>query len=170
MNDMKKVAFLIVLASMLLAGGCDMLRKVAGRPTSEDIRSRRLEILAYEMRRDSLKQRQQELSDSLATEDSLRQAEVRVRPVGEVGELIYSDPLDSRYYIIVGAFRDSRNFENMLKTVSDEGYIPARFVFSGGLQAVGVCPTNSLKQAGYALKGVKREDFCPPDVWILVNK
>ncbi len=154
---------------MLCITGCDMFRKIAGRPTSADIDAKRLEILAFEQSRDSLKQRQQAMCDSHALEDSLRQAHVTLRSVHEMGELI-SDTLDSRYYIIVGAFRESRNFENMLNTVLDEGYIPTKIVFSNGLSAVGICPVNSLKDAGYALKGVRREDFCPPDVWILVNR
>jgi hypothetical protein len=53
----------------------------------------------------------------------------------------------------------------------DAGYKPALISFGkGGLIAVGVSPVNRLSDAFTALNGVKKEKFCPKDVWILVNE
>ncbi len=167
---MKKAAFLLLIFTMLLPCGCDMFRRAAGRPTSEEVNARKAEIAVAKSSLDALKARQQALADSLAMEDSLRQAQVTLKTAEDLGGLLYADTLTARYYIIVGAFRNSSNYEKMLATVLDEGYIPAGIRFRNGLSAVGVCPVNTLKDAGYALRGVKREDFCPKDVWILVNR
>jgi hypothetical protein len=36
--------------------------------------------------------------------------------------------------------------------------------------AVGLCPSNNIKDAFEALKKVKKEKFCPADVWVLLNE
>ena len=117
---------------------------------------------------EALKQRQKACEDSLALVDSIRRMETAVRSLSEVGDL-YTTSLDHRYYIIVGAFLKEANADAMLKTASDAGYVPVKIALNGFV-AVGVSPADRLGDAFLSLKSVKREDFCPPDVWILVNR
>ena len=39
-----------------------------------------------------------------------------------------------------------------------------------GKMAVGVCPANNNKDAFEGLKKVRKEPFCPADVWVLRNE
>ena len=72
------MAIAALAASICLLGGCDFFRQLAGRPTSRDIEAKRLRIEreaeAHQRRLDSLKLVQKQISDSLATLDSLRNA------------------------------------------------------------------------------------------------
>lgn len=45
---MKKIHILCAFAVMMTLSSCDFLRMLAGRPTSEEIEERRLEILRAE--------------------------------------------------------------------------------------------------------------------------
>ena len=76
---MKKTYILLMLALLPFVTGCDFMRKLAGRPTSEEVENMRLEILraeeaALEARLDSLRNVEQRmLQDSLNAIDSIRQ-------------------------------------------------------------------------------------------------
>ena len=57
---MKKLMLLVLMVSMTVVTGCDFFRKLAGRPTSEDIEQKRIEIMraqeaAHQARLDSIK-------------------------------------------------------------------------------------------------------------------
>lgn len=165
---MRKIVVLTLLAVMVLASGCDMFRKIAGRPTSSEIEARRQKIEVENAKIEALKKRQQEQADSLAVVDSIRRMETDVHTLSEIGEL-YTTTLDHRYYIIVGSFRKESNAEAMLKQASDAGYVPVKIDFSG-YTSVGVCPADRIEDAFLSLKSIKREKFTPSDVWILVNR
>ena len=76
---MKKSSILLVIVSLLCLTGCDFMRKLAGRPTSEDVELKRIEILraeeaALQARLDSLRNVEQRMiQDSLNALDSIRQ-------------------------------------------------------------------------------------------------
>ena len=173
---MKKSYILLALVALFVLSGCDFMRKLAGRPTSEDIEIRRVEILraeeaALQARLDSLKQVEQKMiSDSLNALDSIRQLGGSILNPASLGGL-FATKLESRYYIIIGSFRTRSNAEALFNKTKSAGYTPALISFGkGGLIAVGVCPVNKLKDALEALGKVKQEEFCPNDVWILVNE
>ena len=167
-ETMKTDKVLALVAVMLVCCSCDMFRKIAGRPTSDELETRRNEILQEEARIEALKQRRQAQEDSLAIVDSIRRMETDVHSLSEIGDL-YTTALDHRYYIVVGSFRDEANAESLLKSASEAGYVPVR-INLGKFTAVGLCPTDRLTDAFLSLKSVKREWFCPSDVWILVNR
>lgn len=160
---------LVAVLSVLMATGCDMFRKIAGRPTSEDIEMKRLKIEAQQAEIEALKREQKRLADSLSMMDSLRQLSGTVLNLSELGGL-YMTSLDFKYYIIVGSFRNRSYAESLLVKVSGAGYSPVLICFRSGLFAVGLSPVNRVEEAVEALKTVKQEAFCPPDVWILVNE
>lgn len=173
---MRSIHILLALIALMTFTGCDFMRKVAGRPTSEDIENRRIEILKAEeaalmARLDSLREAEQKmLRDSLEALDSIRQLGGSILNPAAMGGL-FATKLESRYYIILGSFRTRSYAENLFAVAKDAGYRPALISFGkGGLIAVGVSPVNRLQDALAALHEVKNETFCPKDVWILVNE
>ena len=162
-----------MIALLPFVTGCDFMRKLAGRPTAEEVEMMRIEILraeeaALQARLDSLEQRM--IKDSLAALDSIRQLGGSILNPAKLGGL-FATKLESRYYIILGSFRSRANAEALFNVAKDAGYRPALITFGkGGLIAVGVCPVNRLSDAFASLNEVKKESFCPKDVWILVNE
>lgn len=173
---MKNSCIFLVILSLLCLTGCDFMRKLAGRPTSEDVEIKRIEILraeeaALQARLDSLRNVEQKMiRDSLNALDSIRQLGGSILNPASLGGL-FATKLEARYYIILGSFRSRSNAEGLFNVVKDAGYKPALISFGkGGLIAVGVSPVNRLSDAYLALNSVKKESFCPKDVWILVNE
>lgn len=171
---MKKSLYILMAAAVLSLTGCDFLRSLAGRPTSEDIQAKRLELLraqeaVEEARLDSLRREQKMVADSIAALDSIKQQGGTILNPAKLGGL-FSTKLEARYYIIIGCFRDRRYAEMLVDKVSQVGYTPALISFRNGMNAVGLCPVNTLPDALDALNTVKKETFCPKDVWILVNE
>lgn len=166
---MNRSVIFILLASVFILGGCDMFRKLAGRPTSREIELRKTEIARRNTEIKALKLEQKQVADSLALLDSLRQQCSKVKHLSDMGG-IYSTDLDSLYYIIVGSFRKDSNADAMIRKTASAGYVPVLISCRNGLNAVGISPANRLEDALLSLKAVKREDFCPSDVWVLVNR
>ena len=177
---MKRYLLLFLLLGTLLPCGCDGLRKLAGRPTAGELAVRQASMLAAQEARhraavDSMHRVQQVLADSLAALDSLsaldslRQSRGTILNPSALGGL-FTTKLDSRYYIVVGSFRDRSNAESLVRRVEGMGYIPTLISFRNGFNAVGICQTDLLAEAVSSLRKVRREPFCPPDAWILVNE
>ena len=171
---MKRILLaLLMAAAVLCAGGCDMFRSLAGRPTSKEIIAKaeqiRSEEAAHRARIDSLRRVEKQLVDSLAVMDSLKQIRGTILNQAKLGSL-FTTRLESRYYIIVGAYRTRANAEKQLLKAQKDGYTATLISFRNGYNVVGVCPSNRLQETFENLKRVKTEPFCPPDVWILVNE
>ena len=175
---MKK--FIIVLAlTALTVQGCDFVRTIAGRPTAskvEAIRQEqiRLEEERHQARLDSMKKAQQQMADSLAALeayllDSLSHSKGVLKSPANLGGLGATE-LDCKYYIVVGAFRDIANARRKQSACYDAGY-PAQIVyFRNGLNAVAVCPSNTLTELMDKFKVLKKNEVCPSDAWMLVSK
>jgi len=175
---MKKVTILtMILLSGLLLGGCDGMRKLAGRPTSADIEAKRAEIAAekaaHEARMDSL--RRMAIADSIALADSIRVADemknskvmiLKARSIcgAKASQLQY------KYYVIVGTFGDRYNAESQVAKIKARGYRAETVPYRNSFTAVGVNGTDNLVEAWTTLKKVKGEPFCPADAWMLVNE
>ena len=170
---MKKFLLLLSAISLLSLGGCDMFRRLAGRPTAKELEQIRIEALKRQeavriARIDSLRKVEKALADSIALLDSIRQLHGTILNPSEIGGL-FTTRLDFRYYIVVGAFKDRANAENLLSEVREKGYSPVLINFRNGFNAIGIAPANDLFNIFRSLKRVKTEEFCPDDVWILVN-
>ena len=166
---MRKSIIFMLMVTLTVVTGCDFFRKLAGRPTSEDIENKRVAIMraeeaARQAREDSIRMEHQKMVDSLAVMDTVSQ-----RKPSSLGGL-FEMKLESKYYIIVGSFRSRSNAEALMNTASIKGYSPALITFRNGLIAVGVAPADNLGTAYSSLKKVRQEKFCPSDVWILVNE
>ena len=171
---MKKCMMISALAvTVCLLGGCDFFRQLAGRPTSRDIAAKRerieREAEAHRQRMDSLKAVQKQISDSLATLDSLRASKeslISTRQLATRGQY----RLEYRYYVMVGAFSSPENAAKQVAKAEAAGYAATTIPFKNGFTAVGVCPSNNLSEVFASLRKVRTERFCPEDAWILNNE
>lgn len=172
---MKKFAFIPLALCVLLAlTGCDFMRKLGGRPTSEDIEKARVERLlaqeaALKASLDSLKAEKQSVQDSIdALEMFVQQGGTVLNP-SKMGGL-YTTKLQYKYYVVIGAFRSRANAESLFKKAESAGYTPVLISFRNGLLAVALSPADESRNAMQMIKAIKQEPFCPADVWILVNE
>ena len=171
---LRKIIIAACFAAVLLsAAGCDAFRRLAGRPTSAEIAAKRELILreeaAHQARLDSLKLIEQAMADSLRIVDSITALPSSIIPAGDVSGLQVSG-LKYRYYVVVGAFSKEGNIEKMEGFASEKGYETVRIPFDNGFTAVGLCGTDVLAEAYVSLRHIRTEEFCPDDVWVLVNE
>jgi len=177
---MKRSVILSLACAAVILSGCDFLRSIAGRPTSEDLELKRLAIeraqeeARYQARLDSLERVRQRMADSLAALDahlldSLSQTKGTILNPSRLGGL-FTTKLDAKYYIIVGAFRTRSYAERKLNKCNDAGYTATIISFRNGLLAVGVCPSDSLNETLKKLRELRGNGICPEDGWILVNE
>ena len=177
---MKRSIILLLLAFCAATfQGCDFVRTLAGRPTLaqlEQIRQKQIqeEEARHQARLDSMERVQKALADSIAALeahliDSLSQARGTIVNPSKLGGL-FTTKLDAKYCIIVGAFRNRAYAERKLAACNDAGYKATIISFRNGLQAVAVCPSNSLDETVKILKQLRGQGICPPDGWILVNE
>ena len=152
--------------------GCDFLRRLAGRPTSDEIAAKREVIIreeaAHQARMDSLSRVEKAKADSLALLDSLRQSGEMFLSVTSLRRA-NTLKLDKRYYIVVGAFSNADNASWLASKIQSAGYEVAKIPYGNGFTAVGVAGTDSLAHLWDNLRRIRAEAFCPKDVWILVN-
>ena len=179
--SMKRLTLSVVIVSAFLLTGCDFFRTLAGRPTSKDIEAKQVSALLaekaelvaanenLEAKYNEVLNELQSVKDSLNALDSISQYGGTVLNPTTLGGL-FSTKLEARYYVIVGAFRYRFNAEALFETAQKKGYKPALISFRNGRMAVGLCPSNNIKDAFKGLKKVKQESFCPSDVWVLLNE
>lgn len=180
MTDVMKKSFIFLVICALLLQGCDFVRTLAGRPTSAQVEQLRLEQLAAEEARvqarlDSLVRAEKQLADSLAALeahllDSLYQTKGTVLNSAKLGGL-FTTKLETRYCIVVGAFRGRYYAERKLKACKEAGYESAAIIsFRNGLLAVAILPSNDLNDTLKTLRELRGTGVCPKDSWILVNE
>ncbi len=172
---MKKSVLLLMSIMLVSFTGCDFLRAVAGRPSSGDIEEKRLSIMkaeekALQHRIDSMKLAEEQIVvDSLATLESLEASGVTISSSDRIGGFSGME-LEYKYYIIVGAFRESANARKLFNVASEKGYFPVLLNCRGGMVAVGLAPTDRIAAVRESYERLKAESFCPKEAWILVNE
>jgi predicted esterase YcpF (UPF0227 family) len=167
------------MLSLLCTSACDFVRTVAGRPTAAQVEQMRIEQLAAEEARrqarlDSMARVEKQMADSLAALekhllDSLSQAKGTVLNPSKLGGL-FTTKLETKYCIVVGAFRNRYYAERKLKACNEAGYTATIISFRNGLLAVAVCPSDDLNVTLRKLKELRGKGICPADGWILVNE
>lgn len=170
----------LILAVMLLSvvSSCDFVRTLAGRPTSARLEEMREERMRAEEARhqavlDSMERAEKALAEALAAReqellDSLTQARGTVLNPSKLGGL-FTTKLESKYYIVVGAFRNRTFAERKLTQCNEAGYTATIISFRNGLLAVSVCPSDNLEETLKTLKKLRGTEVCPEDGWILMN-
>lgn len=181
-NNMKLRYLAVIVLSAMLLGSCDFLRVVAGRPTSRDLKAkqemlekaREEEEAAHLARLAEARRLEQEMADSLARReaflmDSLSRKKGSVMSAAKLGGL-YTSQLESKYYIVVGAFRNRSYADRKMMKCLAAGFPATIVTFRSGMNAVALCPSDNLSNVLKAKKELKKSDICPSDVWILVNE
>ena len=159
--------------------GCDFIRWVAGRPTSRQLEKMRVEKLRreelrHQARLDSMRAVQTQMADSLAALegfllDSLSHRNGAMYTPNRFGGMETS-AIDSKYCIVVGAFREAGNAERMMLHCADLGY-PATIVrFRNGLSAVAICQSDNFSEVVVRLNNIRGEGVLPATSWLLNNK
>ena len=172
--NMKRILVITALAATVcVAGGCDFFRQLAGCPTSKQIRAKQerieREAQQHQRRLDSLKLVQKQISDSLATLDSLRNAKETLISTRQLsGGRKYDIPY--RYYVMIGSFGSADNATRQAARAEEAGYPATLIPFRNGFTAVGCCPSDNLTEVYASLRKLREEDFCPSDAWILNNE
>lgn len=152
----KTLVFAALAASVVLVSGCDMFRRMAGRPTSSEIAEKRewIEFLeqekAEQARLDSLEQaRKQHEADSVAAAAAVA---------------------GYRYHIVLGSFSVRENAERLAAKAEQNGFPATLHSGASGMTSVTVCPTPSREEAREALKKVLAADFTQAKPWISEKK
>lgn len=166
------------LLTVLVCGGCDMFRALAGRPTSSDIEAMRVEIAARvaaeAARKDSLERAAREAeaaaARSAAALDTLLGMKGYLRKPASLGGLSADNAPSAKYSIVIGSYLDKANAVKYSEKLTADGYPAEAVRFRNGFTAVGVCPTDDPAEVLASLRRVRKEKFCPKEVWILVNE
>ena len=144
---MRTGSVIMVMVSLLLLEGCDFLRSMAGRPTSE-------EMLAWQS---SVREVPAAAVDSVALADSL------------LTELSGQVSPAAGYLVIACCFRYAENAEKAASWYRGLGYETC-IVSRDGLQLVGLCPTGDIYEAYSTMVYLKRIGVCPKGSWVLENR
>ena len=162
---------LVLLA--LSVSSCDFFRSLAGRPTSADIAEKRIlmemEKSVRQAKEDSIALLRTLEASELAYSDSIRHCGLSIVPLERMTSR-FSSELTCRYYIMIGTFADPVNAGNVRQKAESAGYEACTLLYRNGKTAVAVSPSDEAATVFRVLKSVRNEQFCPPDVWILVNE
>lgn len=172
---MRKSVILLICAAAVLVTGCDFFRVLAGRPTSGDIDSKRVEIIkseeaALQAHLDSLRKAEEKVvSDSLSALDSLAAQGVIISDASRLGGLSADDQA-ARYCIVIGVFRDRNNAAKLVSKAEEDG-VPASLIeCRRGMIAVGVCPSDRIAEVYEDWRKLQEKTYCPKDSWILLDE
>lgn len=188
---------LILLPVALTVTGCDFFRRLAGRPTSDQIAAMAEAIRLEESARiaDSLRRA---VADTSAAQVAESQEAPAVAPApaapapatpapapaatvpaataaqtapAATPEPVAPAPSDDlkRFYIVMASFGKVSNARNYAATLEAKGY-PATILKRGGYQVVAVCGTDDEAEVNKSFDEIRRQDFCPQGVWIIDRK
>lgn len=185
---MKKTYILLLVAVMFTVSGCDFFRKIAGRPTSDVIEAKRMEMLADIQKKEI---REQEIRDSIAAvkkaeQDSvetlqwLKDNGVMIIDASRFGGITADPYLDweyateSSYRVILGSFRSRANALRLISNAEEENSAMDMALHTidlkNGMIAVGCSPVDHIYNARLGIEEARRWGICPPGVWILKTK
>lgn len=186
---MKKLiqTVLILIPVALAATGCDFFRKLAGRPTSDQIAAMAEAIRLEESARiaDSLRKALAEpQEDSAATTPApaTPAAQAASTPTASSPVTATTAPATApsapataapapagdlkRFYVVMASFGNSANANKYASILEAKGY-PATILKRGSYQVVAVCGTDDEAAIKQSFDEIRRQDFCPQGVWII---
>jgi cell division septation protein DedD len=176
---MKKLiqTVLILIPVALAATGCDFFRKLAGRPTSDQIAAMAEAIRLEESARiaDSLRKalaEPQEDSAAIAPATATQAASTPTAssPVTAATTPAAAAPAPAgdlkRFYVVMASFGNSANANKYASILEAKGY-PATILKRGSYQVVAVCGTDDEAAIKQSFDEIRRQDFCPQGVWII---
>lgn len=166
----KALTFIPLLMAVALAvTGCDFFRTLAGRPTSKEIEAKREIISRHEVaaQADTIKEVSAPADEALpVVEEKVTAVEEPAPAVKETAPAVAADG-KKRFYVVIASFSNPENAKKSLARMADRGYQGELLSLKGGFTGVGICGTDDEQEAKESLKQVKRQDFCPPGIWII---
>lgn len=191
---MKKLiqTVLILIPVALAATGCDFFRKLAGRPTSDQIAAMAEAIRLEESARiaDSLRKALAEPQEDSAattpapatpaaqaasTPTASSPVTAATTPAAAAPATAPSAPATAapapagdlkRFYVVMASFGNSANANKYASILEAKGY-PATILKRGSYQVVAVCGTDDEAAIKQSFDEIRRQDFCPQGVWII---
>ena len=172
------LSVIVLILGCLMLGGCDFLRRVAGRPTSADLDAKRELIAAQQQAEAAQKAAEQAAQQVQAVEAApkpdassfaaLRAAGCLANSVSALG-LRLPAALTHNYYIITGSFSERANAETLAAKLLSKGYESELIRFSERRTAVGACPSDRVEEIVDSYRKLLAGGDVPKDSWILVN-
>lgn len=166
-------------AFAVLAGGCDFIRIVAGRPTSDYIESKREIVEKTELfkrqQADSIerakKKEEEAKAHAIAAEESMQRltASNRLIPVTRISNLDKS-VLECSFYVMIGSFSSSDNALSLASKAREAGFESVILPYRNGRCAVALDPCDDIVKAEESLHKALLQPFCPAEAWILTVK
>jgi uncharacterized membrane protein YcjF (UPF0283 family) len=98
--------------------------------------------------------------DSIHKAEQMKLAEIMAREQEQA-----KNQAPKPYNIIVGAFEETPNADNMFNLFKSNGYNPVRFDY-GGLTHISAVSFETLQEAETALRNMLNLSYCPEDAWI----
>jgi len=165
---------------LLLVGGCDFFRTLAGRPTSAEINAKRarIELVAQReaalrdsverARKDSIAFAQKAVADSLHAVDTLTH-------IGKLHKAssyrnIPQSRLRSQYALVVGVFSTEQNAERAAARYSEDGFEAYVLKYYSRLCAVLVSPRSRVADILSEYRKVRKLPYASSEIWVLVNE
>ena len=183
MNKMR--ILLLLCVSSFLLGGCDFVRVIAGRPTSNYIEAKRA-LIARQQLLDKIAveaEEPQEVPQEEAREEVRKEVEnqeykaleeelssQRKLITTETVTKVKKENLSRRYYVVIGSFSQEPNARALAQKAASEGYEAVLLPYYNGFNAVALNPCDDLVEANKVLTEAKKHSFCPADAWILEVK
>jgi hypothetical protein len=170
----KGTVILAAICAALMVGSCDFFRKVAGRPTSEDLKTM---VAAREQEKEQAaiaeKERQQREMERQYQADSLLAVQtlegIVFNRLSELNVNVITE-LPAKYNVVVGAFSDASNADNLISRLKAAGYEAAPMRYRSGKTAVLACSSDSFVELGKSFASLQKENYCPKDVWVIVKE
>lgn len=158
----------IALTGLLViaVSGCDLIRSIAGRPTSEELSEKAVPKSTPPQREpaDSLNSIGEAADTLPATPVQKTLYGIRVSDISQK-----ATGLQNRYYVLIGTFSNPAYAKEQVRKAEAAGYSVQTIPFSEGRRtAVAVFHTDSLSLAVEGLSKVREEAFCPSDAYILL--
>jgi len=169
---MRRFQIMAALAAVMLSlCGCDFLRSVAGRPTSDQLAARQQAVIEAEARAQEEIARANAIArhtaDSAAAVQSILQSGLQIITMDKLQGL---EEVHFSYFIALGSFSQEENALAFLRKVKDAGYEAVLLKYRSGRSLLSVCPTDDPVELDACLSKIRQEVFCPADAWIFMNK
>lgn len=174
------VKFITICLAVSLLTSCDLLCRLAGKPTKEELRVKKIEHLAAQMQKAKA---QEDSLAALAAVDTVAQVAQAVEPVAEVAQPVEQEQpaavaqpvaqetpkakrLAYRYYVVLGVHRDTTLATQKVRLAQKKGFEAQMYYKpSTELYYVLVGGTNDINEAA-ALKHNPELERITSNIWI----
>ncbi len=170
----KGTVILVLLCAALMAGSCDFMRKVAGRPTSAELQEmvaareqEKEQTASAEQERLKREQERQYQADSLFAVQTMES--IVFNRLSDLNVSVITD-LPAKYNVVIGAFSEASNAEKLIAQLKEAGYEASPMRYRSGKTAVLVCSSDSFVELGKSFASLQKEKYCPKDVWVIVKE